>query len=88
MFPRGWLDTNSQHEGSQGCAALFGVNKPISWPSSLVTGAVSAGNTVTQGTGVDIAADVNNVFAAAENVTRTRRNFEIATIGRSSGMNW
>lgn len=45
-------------------AAVFGVNKPASWPSALVTGAVSAGNTVTQGTGVDIAADTNNVIAA------------------------
>lgn len=48
-------------------AVLFGINKPASWPSDIKTAAIAAGNTVTDGTGVDIAADVNNVFAAVEN---------------------
>lgn len=45
-------------------AVLFGINKPASWPNDLKAGAIAAGNTVTDGTGVDIAADVNNVLAA------------------------
>lgn len=47
-------------------AVLFGINKPSSWPDDLKTAAIAASNTVTQGTGVDIAADVNNVLAAVE----------------------
>jgi len=45
-------------------AVLFGIDKPSSWPNDLKAGAIAAGNTVTDGTGVDIAADVNNVLAA------------------------
>lgn len=48
-------------------AILFGISKPSSWPDDIKTAAIAAGNTVTDGTGVDIAADVNNVFAAVEN---------------------
>lgn len=47
-------------------AVLFGYNKPSSWPSAIVVAAIAAGNTVTQGTGVDVAADVNSVMAAVE----------------------
>lgn len=47
-------------------AILFGFNKPASWPASIVAAAIAAGNTVTQGTGIDVADDVNNVMAAVE----------------------
>lgn len=47
-------------------AILFGTNKPSSWPSDIKTAAIAAGNTVTMGTGVDVAADVNNVLASVE----------------------
>ncbi len=47
-------------------AVLFGINIPTSWGNSIKTAASSAGNTVTIGTGVDIAADINNVLAAIE----------------------
>jgi HK97 family phage major capsid protein len=47
-------------------AVLFGTNKPASWPSALAVAAIAAGNTVTQGTGIDIAADLNNMLGAAE----------------------
>jgi HK97 family phage major capsid protein len=47
-------------------AVLFGFNKPASWPASIVAAAISAGNTVTQGTGIDVADDINNVMAAIE----------------------
>lgn len=48
-------------------AILFGISKPTSWPDDVKTAAIAAGNTVTMGTGVDIAADLNNVYAAVEN---------------------
>lgn len=47
-------------------AIFFGTNKPTSWPSDVTTAAIAAANTVTQGTGVDVAADINNVLAALE----------------------
>ncbi len=47
-------------------AVLFGTQKPASWPAALGPQAITAGNTVTQGAGVDVAADVNNVLAALE----------------------
>lgn len=39
-------------------AALFGLNRPASWPVGIVPGAVGAGNVVTEGTGDDLAVDV------------------------------
>lgn len=47
-------------------AVMFGISKPSSWPDDLKTAAIAAGNTVTLGTGVDIAGDMNNVLAAVE----------------------
>jgi HK97 family phage major capsid protein len=47
-------------------AILFGYNKPASWPASIVAAAIAAGNTVTQGTCIDVADDINNVMAAVE----------------------
>jgi len=47
-------------------AVLFGGNKPSSWPSDISTAAIAAGNTVTQGTGLDVADDINNTMAAVE----------------------
>lgn len=47
-------------------AILFGTSKPTSWPAAIAVQAVTASNTVTQGSGVDIAADINNVLAAVE----------------------
>lgn len=39
-------------------AALFGVNKPSSFPTAVVPAAISAGNVVAEGTGTDLAVDV------------------------------
>lgn len=47
-------------------AVLFGISKPTSWPDDLKTAAIAAGNTVTEGTGVDVAADLNNVLSSVE----------------------
>lgn len=47
-------------------AILFGTNKPALWPAALAPQAITAGNTVTHGAGVDVAADINNVLGALE----------------------
>lgn len=39
-------------------AALFGVDKPSSWPTAVVPAAIAAGNTVAKGTNADVAADI------------------------------
>lgn len=39
-------------------AAMFGTDKPSSWPAAIYPSAVAAGNTVTAGTGDDFAQDV------------------------------
>ena len=47
-------------------AIFFGTGAPSSWPTGIVPAAIAASNTVTQGAGVDIAADINSVMAAVE----------------------
>lgn len=47
-------------------AVMFGLDKPASWPLDLKAGAIAAGNTVTDGTGIDVAADINNAMASVE----------------------
>jgi HK97 family phage major capsid protein len=39
-------------------AALFGVNKPSTWPTAVVPAALAAGNAVVAGTGADLGVDV------------------------------
>lgn len=39
-------------------AGIWGVDKPATWEQSVYAGAVAAGNTVTVGTGVDLADDI------------------------------
>jgi HK97 family phage major capsid protein len=51
-------------------AIFFGTNKPASWPTAIITDAVSAGNTVTRGTNAaaagGIAGDFSDLFATVE----------------------
>lgn len=51
-------------------AILFGVNKPASWPTDIVAGAVAAANTRTRGTATPaqggIAEDFNQLFGTVE----------------------
>lgn len=47
-------------------AVFFGVNKPASWPAGLVPQAITAGNTYAQGTGVDLAEDLNQTIGLVE----------------------
>lgn len=47
-------------------AVFFGVNNPTTWDTPIVTAATTAGNTVTEGTGVDLAEDFNELFGLVE----------------------
>lgn len=48
-------------------AVFFGVNKPATWTDpALVPGAIAAENYVVQGTGVDLAEDINEAFGLVE----------------------
>jgi len=51
-------------------AILFGANKPSSWPSDIVSGAIAAGNVGTRGTRTapqgGLAGDLSDVFATVE----------------------
>lgn len=48
-------------------AVLFGVNKPATWlDPALVPGAIAAGNSVAEGTGIDLAEDFNEAFGLVE----------------------
>jgi HK97 family phage major capsid protein len=51
-------------------AAVFGTNKPASWPNALVTDAIAAGNVVAQGTNAaaagGIVGDFSDLWATAE----------------------
>lgn len=47
-------------------AVFFSVDKPATWPTGIVDGAVAASKTVALGTGADIAADVNSVMGLVE----------------------
>src|SRR5262247_3838868 len=47
-------------------AVFFGTGAPASWPSSINAHATAAGNVVTAGTGVDLAADLNSAMGAVE----------------------
>jgi HK97 family phage major capsid protein len=51
-------------------AIIFGVNKPASWPTEIVTGAVNAGNVKTRGTDASalggLAGDISDLFATVE----------------------
>lgn len=48
-------------------AVFFGTNAPASWPPSINAHATAAANTITFGTGVDLAADLNLTLGAVEN---------------------
>ena len=50
-------------------AALFGTNKPASWPAAIVPAAIAAGHSVALGTGADIVDDIggaNGIMAKVE----------------------
>ena len=64
-------------------AGLFGVDKPASWPTAVVPGAIAAGNTVADGTGRDFASDV-----AALGGLVAQDGFAISGFASAPGLNW
>ncbi|MCT1363315.1 phage major capsid protein [Microbacterium sp. p3-SID131] len=64
-------------------AGLFGVDKPTSWPTAVVPGAIAAGNVVEAGTGVDLAQDVASLGKAL-----AKDGFAANGFASEPGMNW
>lgn len=64
-------------------ASLFGTDKPASWPTAVVPGAVAAGNTQAMGTTEDIGSDVANL---AEKVAAD--GFAVNGFASRPGFNW
>jgi HK97 family phage major capsid protein len=64
-------------------AAIFGVDKPASWGTDILTGATAAGNNVTQGTGTDLAADVAQL---GQKISES--GFAVNGFASAPGFNW
>lgn len=64
-------------------AAIFGVNKPSTWGTSLVDGIEASGNVVTEGDHVDIAADI---AAVAQKVAED--GFAVSGFAAAPGFSW
>lgn len=64
-------------------AGLFGVDKPASWPTAVVDGAIAAGNEVVEGTYDDLAADV-----AALGEIIAEDGFAVNGFASRPGLNW
>lgn len=65
-----WAELKPEIEEAVGialdAAVFFGIDKPTSWPTAIAPAAIAAGNTVTRGTGIDIADNLNTALAAVE----------------------
>jgi HK97 family phage major capsid protein len=64
-------------------AGIFGVDKPASWPTAIVPGAIAAGNTVAAGTGKDLGVDV-----ATLGQQLARDGFAANGFASQPGLNW
>ena len=64
-------------------AALFGEDKPDSWPEAVIPSAIKAGNVVTRGTGTDIGVDV-----AMLGKKLSGQGFGINGFASKPGMQW
>lgn len=64
-------------------AALFGVDKPASFPTCVVDAATAAGNVVAEGTGADLGADVATLAAKI-----SREGFSVDGFAAAPGLNW
>lgn len=64
-------------------AGLFGVDKPGTWPTAVVPGAIAAGNVVEAGTGADLGVDVAALGAAL-----ARDGFAANGFASAPGFNW
>jgi HK97 family phage major capsid protein len=64
-------------------AVLWGINKPATWGESVFVGATKSGNTVIEGTGVDLGQDV---AALGEHMAQT--GYTLSGFAAMPGMNW
>ena len=64
-------------------AAIFGTDKPASWPDAIVPKAKSIGNVQAQGTGSDLSADVTML---AEKMAK--QGFNVNGFAAQPGLNW
>jgi HK97 family phage major capsid protein len=64
-------------------AGLFGLDKPASWPTAIVPGAVAAGNVVQEGGTDDLAADVAILGGMV-----AEDGFAINGFASAPGLNW
>ncbi|RSX53945.1 phage capsid protein [Bifidobacterium goeldii] len=64
-------------------AGIFGVDKPATWGDDILTGATKANNTITQGTGTDLAQDVAKL---AQKVSE--EGFAVNGFASQPGLNW
>jgi HK97 family phage major capsid protein len=64
-------------------AVLWGINKPVTWGTSVFVGAGLSGHVVVEGTGVDLAQDVANLGAMMATTGYTVNGF-----AAMPGMNW
>lgn len=64
-------------------AGLFGTDKPSTWPTAIVPGAIAAGNTVTDGTGADFGVDV-----ASLGETMATQGYAINGFASRPGLTW
>jgi HK97 family phage major capsid protein len=64
-------------------AAMFGTDKPSSWPAAIYPSAVAAGNTVRSGTGDDFGVDVSSL---GEMIAKD--GFAVNGFASRPGLNW
>lgn len=64
-------------------AGLFGVDKPASWPTAVIPGAIAAGNVVDEGTGDDLAQEVAELGRLV-----AEDGFAINGFAAAPGLNW
>jgi HK97 family phage major capsid protein len=64
-------------------AVLWGINKPATWGESVFVGATKSGNSVIEGTGIDLGQDV---AALGEHMAQT--GYTLSGFAAMPGMNW
>lgn len=64
-------------------ASIWGIEKPASWPTAMVPGAIAAGNVVAQGTGADLAVDIATLAGLVAD-----DGFDVNAFASGPGLNW
>lgn len=64
-------------------AAIFGTDKPTSWPTAIIAAATAAGNVVQRGTGADIGVDVASLAGLV-----AKDGFAVNGFASKPGLQW